>query len=72
MIRRVLYGQAIGKLNNIIRKQDEEEVILYHVEHCIEYLRSSIMCGHGLNIKSKTKGPLGRRLSIVTDQWAKL
>lgn len=54
-------------LNNITRKQDEEDIILYHVEHCVEYLRASIMRGHGLVIESEI--PLGTHPSLATDPW---
>lgn len=68
-LKSVIRTSFYNAINNITRKLDEEEIVLYHVEHCVEYLRSSIMCGHGLIIESNS--PLGTHPSLVTDPWDK-
>lgn len=49
---------------------DGKDQAAYHVEHCIEYLRQSIMCGDSLVVESNS--PPGSPPSEVTDKWGKL
>jgi hypothetical protein len=45
----------------------EKEEAKYHIEHCIEYLRQSIMCGDVLVVEPNS--PPGSPRSEVEDDW---
>ncbi|KAI1395939.1 hypothetical protein F4819DRAFT_476926 [Hypoxylon fuscum] len=65
----VLRTEYYRQLHNTTREQSEEEIVSDHMEHCIEYLRLSIMCGDGLVIESNS--PPGTHPSLVADRWGK-
>jgi len=55
--------------HNTSQHPSNAEIIEDHLEHCIEYLRLSIMCGDGLVVESNS--PLGTHPSLVADRWGK-
>ena len=46
---------------------DDEANALYHTEHCVEYLRLTIMCGESMVVE--TNSPPGTPEELVNDRW---
>lgn len=51
------------------KSDSDREQAAYHVEHCIEYLRVSIMCGDSLVVEAGS--PPGTPGRHVADKWGK-